>query len=110
MSFRIVPTDHFKRETKRLFKKHKSLKSDLELLGKQLSKNPTVGTHLGHDLYKVRLGVASKGKGKSGGARVITYVKLINEVIYLIAIFDKGEQDNITREQVFRLLKKAGLK
>lgn len=58
-----------------LTKKYRSLKSELENLGKELSENPTSGTPLGNDVYKVRLAISSKGKGKSGGARVITCVR-----------------------------------
>lgn len=78
-------------------------------MGKELVKNPTAGTPLGHDVYKVRLAIASKGKGKSGGARVITFVKVINEKVYLVSIYDKGQLDNITKEQIRELLKKVGL-
>ncbi|NJM93826.1 MAG: type II toxin-antitoxin system RelE/ParE family toxin [Cytophagales bacterium] len=60
-------------------------------------------------VYKVRLAIASKGKGKSGGARVITFVKVVKEKVYLVSIFDKGELDNLTKEQILELLRKAGL-
>lgn len=51
-----------------------------------------------------------KGKGKSGGARVITFVKVVNEKVYLVSIYDKGQLDNLTKDQVIELLKKVGLK
>lgn len=64
MSFEVELTDHFKKEARKLTKKYRSLKAELETLGKELAKNPTTGTSLGHDVYKVRLAIASKGKGK----------------------------------------------
>lgn len=109
MSFSIELTDHFKKEAKKLTKKYRSLKAELEALGNNLAENPTTGTPLGNDVYKVRLAIASKGKGKSGGARVITFVKVVQETVYLVSIYDKGQLDNLTKDQIIELLKKVGL-
>jgi len=110
MSFSVELTDHFKKEASKLTKKYRSLKTELEALGIELAQNPTIGISLGHDVYKVRLAIASKGKRKSGGARVITFVKVIKEKVYLVSIYDKGQLDNLTKEQIMELLKKVGLK
>ena len=68
----------FKREFKRLRKRYKSLDKDLERLEKELLQNPEMGSDLGGGLRKVRMSIASKGKGKSGGARVITLIILLS--------------------------------
>jgi len=74
MSYNVIPTDNFNREAKKLAKKHHSLKSDLIALRKELLENPTKGIHLGNSVYKMRMAITSKGKGKSGGARLfLTY-------------------------------------
>lgn len=104
MSFKVIAADNFKKEAKRLFKKYRSLKTELEVLGKELSEKPTLGTPLGHDVYKIRLAVASKGKGKSGGARVITYVQLDEETVLLLSIYNKGEKDSISDKEIQKLL------
>ncbi|MCC5929444.1 MAG: type II toxin-antitoxin system RelE/ParE family toxin [Cyclobacteriaceae bacterium] len=109
MNFEVELTEHFKKEARKLTKKYRSLKTELEALGEELAKNPTTGTPLGHDVYKVRLSIASKGKGKSGGARVITFVKVVKEKVYLVSIYDKSQLDNLTKEQILELMKKAGL-
>ena len=75
MSFKIILTEDFKREFKRLNKKHTSLPEDIANLGAILSNNPIIGTAIGQNCYKIRLNIASKRKGKSGGARVITTLK-----------------------------------
>lgn len=75
MSYRIELTENFKKEAKRLIKKYASLRTEILELGKELAENPTTGIPLSNDVYKIRLGVASKNKGKAGGARVITFVK-----------------------------------
>jgi mRNA-degrading endonuclease RelE of RelBE toxin-antitoxin system len=67
MSYRVELTENFKKEAKKLIKKYPSLRAELASLGKELSENPTLGTPLGCDVYKIRLSIASKNKGKSGG-------------------------------------------
>jgi mRNA-degrading endonuclease RelE of RelBE toxin-antitoxin system len=109
VNYNIVLTEHFKAEAKKLTKKYRSLKAELETLGKKLSDNPTIGTSLGHDVYKIRLTVASKGKGKSGGARIITYVKVIDEVVYMVSIYDKSKLENLTKKQILELLRRVAL-
>ena len=95
MSYNVIPGEKFKKEAKRLIKKFPSLKQELSELGKLLSVNPESGTALGNNSYKIRIAIKSKGKGKSGGARVITYVISENEEIYLLTIYDKSEFDSI---------------
>lgn len=74
MSFEVIATKPFERKLKRLAKKHKSLKTDLLEVVEELSENPNLGTPIGSDCHKIRIAISSKGKGKSGGARLITYV------------------------------------
>lgn len=109
MSYNIIPTPDFKKLFKKLYKKYPSLKADLQQLINRLSENPTTGTKLGHNLYKIRMAISSKGKGKSGGARVITFLISDNQEVYLVHIYDKSQLDNLTKDQILELLKKAGL-
>lgn len=95
MSYNVIPSEKFKKEAKRLIKKFPSLKQELSDLGKLLSVNPESGTPLGNGTYKIRISIKSKGKGKSGGARVISCVISENEEIYLLTIYDKSEFDSI---------------
>lgn len=100
MSFNIIATEPFERKLKRLAKKHKSLKADLTEIIEQLAEKPTMGTYIGKDCYKIRIAITSKAKGKSGGARIITYVKIINETVFLMDIYDKSEQANISDKEL----------
>jgi hypothetical protein len=61
-----------------------------------LEKQPQQGKALGNNFYKNRLSVSSKGKGKAGGARVITYIKIVTAIIYLSFIYDKSQKATIT--------------
>jgi mRNA-degrading endonuclease RelE of RelBE toxin-antitoxin system len=105
MNFKIVLTPEFEKELKKLSKKHLSLKGDLLKLLASLKENPATGKALGNDAYKIRLAISSKNKGKSGGARVITFVKIIDEVIYLISIYDKSDTDTISDNEILRRVK-----
>jgi mRNA-degrading endonuclease RelE of RelBE toxin-antitoxin system len=109
MSYNVIPTPDFKKLFKRLYKKYPSLKSDLQKLISSLEEKPVSGTPLGHNLYKIRLAISSKGKGKSGGARVITFLVTDEQEVYLVHIYDKSQLENLTKEQILELLRKAGL-
>ena len=105
MSYSIIATPLFKREIKKLFKKYNSLEREYAFLIDSLEKEPEQGTPLGHHCYKIRLAIASKGKGKSGGARLITCVKVVETTVYLLTIFDKAEKENILDKDLRQMLK-----
>ena len=105
MGFDVVPIPEFVKELKWLAKKYRSLKVELEALGDELEEQPRLGTPIGHDCYKIRLAIKSKGGGKSGGARVITCVVAVREEVYLLSIYDKSEQGTLTDKRLKELLK-----
>ena len=99
----------FAKDIKALKKKYRSIDSDFEKFIKSLLENPLQGDGLGSDCYKVRMAIESRNKGKSGGARVITCVKIVNETIYLLSIYDKSSQSTITDKALDGLLTEAGI-
>lgn len=105
MNFNIIPSDKFKREAKRLIKKFPSLKQELADLNTTLENEPETGTPLGNDIYKIRVPIKSKGKGKRGGGRVITYVVTENNVVYLLTIYDKSEFDSVNDKIIKSIIK-----
>lgn len=48
--------------------------------------------------------ITSKGKGKSGGARMITYVRIVSENVFLMDIYDKSEQASISDKELQLLI------
>lgn len=100
MPFKVEATPEFLSEAKKLSKKYPSLKNDIAYLANQLADNPKQGTPLGKDAFKIRLAITSKAKGKSGGARVITCVKIISAVVYLVSIYDKSVQSIISNKEL----------
>ena len=100
--------EEFKRQFKRLKKKYPSLTEDLKIFSLDLRANPQQGVPLGARLYKVRMAIAAKGKGKSGGARVITYRLLATQEhieMTLLTIYDKNEIDNLSDDYLRSLVK-----
>lgn len=104
MNYKVIPVDKFKKEAKRLIKKYPSLKSELTELAASLSIEPTQGTALGNNVFKIRVSIKSKGKGKSGGARIITYVISPQKEVYLLTIYDKAEFESIDDKMLRRII------
>ena len=105
MSFKVLPTPLFERELKKLSKRYPSVKSDLATTIASLKENPTLGEPLGNNCFKVRMAISSKNKGKSGGARVITFLKIAGEIIFLISIYDKSDTNTISDKELLARVK-----
>ena len=104
MNYRIEVAVTFNHQLKRLTKKYHSLKKEYAQLIKELEENPFLGTSIGNNCYKIRLAIASKGKEKSGGARVITNIFVSGKIIYLLSIYDKSEKENLSEKELQNLL------
>jgi mRNA-degrading endonuclease RelE of RelBE toxin-antitoxin system len=115
MNCNIIAIDDFKKDAKKLLKKFNSLKDELAQLQTQLLENPRMGTLIHEDTYKIRLAVKSKGKGKSGGMRIITHVVEVeikvdeNQIeqkttVYLLTIYDKSDMENISDKDLKYLI------
>ncbi|MDB5031119.1 type II toxin-antitoxin system RelE/ParE family toxin [Mucilaginibacter sp.] len=104
MSYNVLTITPFDKQLKKLVKKYPSLKTEIADLINQLKTEPDKGISLGNDCYKIRLAIASKGKGKSGGARVITYLTITDSEIYLLSIYDKSQQSDIEDKDLLRLI------
>lgn len=105
MSYSIELSPNFQKEAKKLSKKYASLKTELAGLFTLLQDNPTTGISLGNGIYKIRIAIASKGKGKSGGARVMSFVKVTGTTVLLFSIYDKSDKDSISSTEIEALLK-----
>ncbi|MBQ4475947.1 MAG: type II toxin-antitoxin system RelE/ParE family toxin [Bacteroidales bacterium] len=112
MSYKIRTIENFDRQAKKLAKHYHSFKTDFVKFLSDLQDNPYMGDDLGDGIRKVRMAIASKGKGKSGGARIITYTtdvvieKQEGEIV-LLSIYDKSEQSTISDNEIKELKKVA---
>jgi mRNA-degrading endonuclease RelE of RelBE toxin-antitoxin system len=107
MIYKIAAIANFRKEAKKLIKKYPSLVKELDEIGDELSTNPALGTSIGSNCFKIRLSIASKGRGKSGGARLITYVYVTGTTVFLLSIYDKSEKSSISDGELKELLKQV---
>lgn len=109
MNFEIIATQTFSRQLKVLGKRHRSLKSDISEFINSLKQNPLQGDEIAPNIRKIRLAITSKGKGKSGGARIITYTIMASiekGLIYLVYIYDKSDYESVDEKKIQELLKR----
>lgn len=104
MSYKVKSIKVFERQAKKLVKKYSSLKSELLALIQKLKQDPSQGTSLGKNCYKIRLAIKSKGKGKSGSARVITHIVISDRSVFLLSIYDKSDKENLSDKELKELL------
>ncbi|MDT3739793.1 MAG: type II toxin-antitoxin system RelE/ParE family toxin [Candidatus Kapabacteria bacterium] len=109
MNYKVKTLANFEKKAKKLIRKYPSLVQEISELISDLRTNPKQGIDLGKNCYKIRLAIESKGKGKSGGGRVITHVYVAAETVYMLSIFDKSEQSDISENEIFKLLEKIKL-
>lgn len=101
MNYRYIFEDDFKKSFKRLLKKYPSLKSDFKKITDNIDKELKLADDLGSGFKKIRVNIKSKGKGSSGGARIISYDILIstnNTDVFFALIYDKSEYSTIDLE------------
>ena len=104
MSYNIISIPPFEKQLKRLSKKYESLKIEFAQFIDSIEENPFQGTALANSCYKIRLSIKSKGKGKRGGARIIIHVVVSEQEVFLLTIYDKSEQNNISNKELKDLL------
>jgi mRNA-degrading endonuclease RelE of RelBE toxin-antitoxin system len=105
MSFNVKSISVFERQARRLIKKYPSLKKEVQELILELNSDPQKGISIGHNCFKIRLAIASMGKGKSGGSRVITHIVFKNDTVFLLSIYDKSEIENLSDKEILELIK-----
>ncbi len=105
MRYNVKTIPQFDKQFKGLVKKYPSFKIDFIDFVKTLKEKPNQGTLIAKNCYKIRLAIKSKGKGKSGGARVITNFIIADNTVYLLSIYDKSKKENLTDKELEELLK-----
>lgn len=105
MSYKILTIPPFGKQLKRLAKKYPSLKQDFANFLESLKIVPDQGSPSGKNCFKIRIAIKSKGKGKRSGARVITSFVISNDTIYLLAIYDKSNKNNLSDRELKELLR-----
>ena len=111
MNFEILTTSYFDTEAKKLAKRHRSFVNDLISFQKSIVENPYQGVELAPGIRKIRMAIKSKGRGKSGGVRVITLTFVVSETqgkVVLLLIYDKSDADSVRTDVVKEIVKEIG--
>ncbi|GHT42160.1 hypothetical protein FACS189443_4850 [Planctomycetales bacterium] len=103
-NYKVKGTEEFDKRIKRLVKRYPSLAREIVGLITELETNPTKGISLGNSCCKIRLAIASKRQGKSGGARVITHTVVVDKTVFLLTVYDKSEQETISEQRIQALV------
>jgi mRNA-degrading endonuclease RelE of RelBE toxin-antitoxin system len=105
--FKVIVTPSFLSEANSLKKKYPNIKEDFLALKDQLKTNPIqLGQPLGKDLYKIRMIITDKNSGKSGSARVIIQILVVDKEVYVLSVYDKGDKSTVTEKEIEKLLKR----
>lgn len=105
MMYNIKVTGLFEKEFKKLIKRYRSAREDIQTVVQSIIENPTQGIYIGNNCYKIKVAIKSKNKGKSGGARLIARILISESSIYLLSIYDKSDKENISDKEIDDLLK-----
>jgi mRNA-degrading endonuclease RelE of RelBE toxin-antitoxin system len=103
--YKVITTKKFRDEATALKRKYPNIKQDFLELAEILKEDPITGhTNLGKDCYKIRMQISDKGKGQSGGARLIINVVIKNSEVYILSVYDKGGKETVTDGELIKLL------
>ena len=91
-------SNYFKQQTKLYFKKHKNLIDDVISLLENFDKKNSIS--LGANTYKIRLKSSNINKGKSASFRLIVLILEINNIISPVALYFKGDKENISKKEI----------
>jgi mRNA-degrading endonuclease RelE of RelBE toxin-antitoxin system len=110
MNYEVIPTENFGKKLKRLKKKYPLIGVDIRDFASSdnIEANINAGEQLGRDCHKLRMKISGKNSGKSGGARIIVQAKVIDKKVYLLTIYDKGDQETVTDKEIDKLIARIG--
>ena len=102
-------TDRFRKDVRRLAKRYRNIRLDIQPIIAQLENGEILGNqipNLDYTVFKVRVKNSDIQKGKSGGYRVIYYLKT-NTQILLITIYSKSDRTDIDTTEINEILTRA---
>ena len=107
----ISVSDDFAKEAKHLAKKYPSFKQDYKDFLLSIKNNPLQGDEITKNIRKIRMAIKAKGKGKSSGARVITFnilTDIENGHVVFLLLYDKEDASTVKVNVVKQLVRDMG--
>ena len=100
----IKDTDTFNKAVKTLKKRFRSIDQDWLAFVNSIQTDEDLGICLGDGIYKTHIANSDKHSGTSGGYRLISYLKLVDNELYLIYIYDKSDFENLSENKIDQLI------
>ena len=101
---KVIKQELYKKAVKSLSKKFKHIESDIEAFLYAVNSKNDLGIEIKSNIFKARVANSDKNRGKSAGYRLITYLKLIDEELHLIYVYDKGSIENLTEDEIDEII------
>ena len=103
--YEIIEVAAYTKAIKKQAKKYRHIDEDIDNFLENVLSEDDLGISLGDDVYKVRIANSDKQKGKSSGYRLITYLKFVDNELYLLYIYDKSDLASLSEHEIDRLIK-----
>lgn len=100
----VVETDEFLKDAKRADLSDDERDEIVEFI----SENPFAGVEMAGTGGARKVRFSAKGKGKSGGVRIITFYSGRDIPVFLLNVFAKGDKVNLTKAECNALKKVLG--
>lgn len=97
---KVIKQELYKKALKSLSKKFKHVEADIEKFLSEIKDRNELGIELKANIFKARVANSDKNKGKSSGYRLITYLKITDDELHLIYVYDKGSIENLTEDEI----------
>lgn len=105
----VIISARFDSEVRQLSKRYRRIRIDIQPIIEQLQSGELPGDQIpgmNYTLFKVRVKNSDIQKGKSGGYRIIYYLKT-EEQILLVTLYSKSDKPDITADEVRTIITRA---
>jgi len=106
MKFQVIEQELYKKAVKKLSKNYKHIQNDIDDFLNSIDSKEDLGIELKSNVFKVRIKNSNKNRGKSAGYRLISYLKITNDQLHLLYIYDKSKLENLTEKEIDNLILK----
>jgi len=104
MKLIVIEQNLYKKAVKKLSKKYSNIFDDVDEFLNSIKTKEDLGIELKSNVYKVRIKNSNKNRGKSGGYRLISYLKIVDNELHLLYIYDKSQIVNLTEKEIDNLI------
>ena len=104
MKLQVVEKTLYKKSLKKLSKHYKNIEKDVDNFLNSIKSKEDLGIELKSNVFKARIKNSDKNRGKSAGYRLISYLAIRKNELHLLYIYDKSKIENLTEDEIDRLI------